>query len=139
MFITNSISSPSTLSLATIAVSGSSGNFAPIVNDQLLPPSYALLDLSGIVISNGVGTVSYLDLPPKGMVINNQVYNYTLNNQPNSNQFTVNNGQLVINLGATIPPPQVSYVVTNVAIPTTIVPIPHPDLCTMFPLTGELT
>lgn len=135
MLTTNPIANPTTPSNARLPIAA--GSFASLTGNSIV--NYQPLDLSAIVINNGIGTLPFTTPAPTTIGFGNTTYTYTLNPNPSLGQFTIANGNLIINVGTGSLPPIVSAFVPAPSIPTTFVPPPYPSLLSLYPIAGELT
>lgn len=141
MFSTTSpIATPNTQSIAGFPISLPPNNYAPSALISNLAPVDTFIPTTPPPIVGGIVTIpSPLGVKPQTLVINGQTYYYTLVSPPPAGEFTDVTGQLQIGYLGLVPPLAISYYLAPIAIQTDTLLAPYPEICTRFPLSGELS
>ena len=121
-------------------------NFAPLAVATaltplpLLPPAVIIPAAPPPIVNGVVSVPSPVARIPTTLTIEGITYTFTLAMPPPIGSFTIDGGGMIkIGLRSLVPPKAIAYYSIPDTIPTDFVPAPYPEICSQFPLTGELS
>jgi hypothetical protein len=115
--------------------------YAALAKLPISPEIPLTIDPTSISIAGGIASLPIpIDFQASSIEIDGRVYQFTLDRPPSKGYFTLVNGNLVIGLfdDRTLPS-IIAYYPYTPPIPTDFIPAPYPEICTEFPLKGELS
>jgi hypothetical protein len=123
-------------------------NYAPIAQTPIPSTVPATIDATAMTIAGGIGSIAVpASFQATSIEIGGKVYQFTLNNPPDKGLFTIlqrrgyanAGGNLIIGLLDGFIPQAIAFYPYNPPIPTNFIEPPYPNICTLFPLKGELS
>jgi hypothetical protein len=123
-------------------------NYAPIAQTPIPSTVPATIDATAMTIAGGIGSIAIpASFQATSIEIGGKVYQFTLNNPPDKGLFTIlqrrgsanAGGNLIIGLLDGFVPQAIAFYPYNPPIPTNFIEPPYPNICTLFPLKGELS